>query len=40
MEAVEKNKKFNDFAFYSLMTILGFAVLFTVGFLLYSLIFA
>jgi hypothetical protein len=40
MEAVEKNKKLNDIAFYALMAILSLAVLFTLGFLVYSLLFA
>lgn len=31
--------KLNDIAFYFLMSILGFTVLFTVGFLFYSILF-
>jgi hypothetical protein len=37
MEEAKENKKLNDIAFYSLMGILSLAVLFTLGFLVYSL---
>lgn len=33
------NKKLNDIAFYSLMSILGFSIVVTVGYLLYSVLF-
>jgi len=39
MEVVKSPHKLNDFAFYTLMSILGFSIVFTVGFLLYSAIF-
>jgi len=39
MEAVPHNKKLNDIAFYTLMSILGFTILITLGFLLYSVFF-
>jgi hypothetical protein len=35
----EENKKANNVAFYLLMSILGFSIVMTVGFLLYSVIF-
>jgi hypothetical protein len=40
MEAANSPHKLNDFAFYTLMGILGFSIVFTVGFLLYSAIFS
>jgi len=39
MEVVKTPHKLNDFAFYTLMGILGFSIVVTVGFLLYSAIF-
>jgi len=35
----EENKKINNVAFYLLMSILGFSIIMTVGFLFYSIIF-
>ncbi len=38
-ETEKPKNKLNDIAFYFLMSILGFTVLFTVGFLIYSVLF-
>jgi hypothetical protein len=39
MESTPHNKKMNDIAFYFLMSILGFTVLSTLGFLVYAVFF-
>jgi len=40
METAENKNKLNDFSFYLLMGILAFTVLVTLGYLVYSLLFA
>lgn len=40
MEEVKKKTDLNDFSFYFLMGILGLSVLFVVGYLIYTAIFA
>jgi|GEM_PF-1375663 len=39
METVGNKNKINDIAFFFLMGILGFSIVFTVGYLLYSVLF-
>jgi hypothetical protein len=39
MEATKENNKKNDFAFYTLMIILGSSVLYILGYLVYEMIF-